>query len=54
MNWTSVTRVILVLLALPLCVIGVTALAGGMLMAGRLSRREEEAFSCYPTEEPFQ
>jgi hypothetical protein len=42
MNWIAITAVALGLLAFPLCVIGITAIAGGMLLAGRITREEEE------------
>ncbi|GLS17881.1 hypothetical protein GCM10007874_08970 [Labrys miyagiensis] len=41
MNWITIVYVALGLLAFPLCVIGITALAGGVLLAGRISREEE-------------
>lgn len=40
MNWIAIAYVALGLLAFPLCVIGITALAGGVLLAGRISREE--------------
>jgi hypothetical protein len=42
MNWTAAFTIAFGIAAFPLCVIGLTALAGGMLMAGRISREEEQ------------
>ena len=41
MNMSAIAYVALGLLAFPLCVIGITALAGGMLVRGRFGREHK-------------
>jgi len=43
MNWIAITAMIVCLLAFPLCLIGITALARGVSIIRRMIRRSEHS-----------
>jgi hypothetical protein len=41
MNWIGIFIIVLAFLAFPLCMLGITALAGGMLKIDRLRAKQQ-------------